>query len=93
MIRMICSPRASLTAGRGRFCSAANPSSRWLTTARHVIQINQEGEETAEFDDRPARFLFMERNPCTGKVAPVLENGRPVYYYLASDQTLKTDPA
>ncbi len=61
--------------------------------SRHVIQINQEGEETAEFDDRPARFLFMDRNPCAGKIAPALENGRPVYYYLAADRPLKTDPA
>ena len=61
--------------------------------SRHLIQINQEGEATAEFDDRPARFLCMDRNPITGKIAPVLERGRPVYYYLASDQSMKTDSA
>ncbi len=30
--------------------------------SRHVIKITQEGEKTAEFDDRPARFLLRERN-------------------------------
>ncbi len=59
----------------------------------HVIQINQEREETAEFDVRPARFLFMERNTFTGKIAPVLERGRPVYYYLAYDKHMNTYPA
>jgi hypothetical protein len=35
--------------------------------SRHVIQITQEGGETAEFDDRPARFLLMDRDPKTKK--------------------------
>ena len=53
--------------------------------SRHVIQITQEGEETAEFDNRPARFLLMDRDPETKKVKPVLEWGNPVYYYLARE--------
>ena len=47
--------------------------------SRHLIQISQEGEDTAEFDDRPARFLCMDRDPTKGKIAPVLERGSPVY--------------
>ncbi len=61
--------------------------------SRHLIQISQEGEDTAEFDDRPARFLCMDRDPSIGKIAPVLERGRPVYYYLAAEKPLKTDPS
>jgi len=53
--------------------------------SRHVITITQEGERTAEFEDRPARFLFMDREPETMKVKPVLEWGNPVYYYLARE--------
>jgi len=53
--------------------------------SRHVIKITQEGGETAEFDDRPARFLLMECDPGTKKVKPVLEWGDPVYYYLARE--------
>jgi hypothetical protein len=53
--------------------------------SRRVIQITQEGDETAEFDDRPARFLLMERDPKTKKVKPVMERGNPVYYYLARE--------
>ncbi len=53
--------------------------------SRHVIQITREGEETAEFEDRPARFLLMDRDPQTKTVKPVLESGNPVYYYLASE--------
>jgi hypothetical protein len=53
--------------------------------SRHVIQITEPGGETAEFDDRPARFLFMHRDPKTKKVKPVMERGNPVYYYLARE--------
>ncbi len=53
--------------------------------SRHIIQIAQEGGETAEFEDRPARFLFMDREPETKKVKPVMEWGDPVYYYLARE--------
>ena len=53
--------------------------------SRHVIKITQEGEKTAEFDDRPARFLLMDREPETKKVKPVMEWGNPVYYYLARE--------
>ena len=37
------------------------------------------------FDDRPSRFLLMDRDPKTKKVKPVMEWGNPVYYYLASE--------
>jgi len=53
--------------------------------SRHVIKITQEGGVTAEFDDRPARFLFEERDPETKQVKPVMEWGNPVYYYLARE--------
>ena len=53
--------------------------------SRHVIQITQEGGETAEFEDRPARFLLMDRDPKTKRVKPVMEWGNPVYYYLARE--------
>jgi hypothetical protein len=53
--------------------------------SRHVIRITQEGDEAAEFDDRPARFLLMDRDPKTKKVKPVMERGNPVYYYLARE--------
>ncbi len=53
--------------------------------SRHVMQITQEGGETTEFDDRPARFLFMERDPKTKAVKPVMEWGSPVYYHLARE--------
>ena len=53
--------------------------------SRHIIQIAQEGGETAEFDDRPALFLFMERDPKTGKTKPAMEWGSPVHYHLARE--------
>jgi len=54
--------------------------------ARHIVQIAQEGGETSEFDDRPVRFLFMERDPETGKTKPAMEWGSPVYYHLAREE-------
>jgi hypothetical protein len=53
--------------------------------SRHIIRIGQEGGETAEFDDRPARFLFMEHDSQTGKTKPAMEWGSPVYYHLARE--------
>jgi len=53
--------------------------------SRHIIQIAQEEGETAEFDDRPARFLFMEHDSQTGKTKPAMEWGSPVYYHLARE--------
>ena len=53
--------------------------------SRHVIQINQEGEGTAEFDDRPVRFLVMDRNPATKALEPVIIHGEPLHDYLARD--------
>jgi hypothetical protein len=53
--------------------------------SRHVIQITQEGGETAEFEDRPARFLLMDRDPETGKMKPAMEWGCPVFYHLTRE--------
>jgi len=53
--------------------------------SRHIIQIAREGEETAEYDDRTARFLFMEHDSETGKTKPAMEWGSPVYYHLARE--------
>ncbi len=53
--------------------------------SRHVIQTTQEGGKTAEFEDRPARFLVMDRNPVTKALEPVLIRGEPLYYYLARE--------
>jgi len=53
--------------------------------SRHVIQITQAGGETAEFDDRPARFLLMDRDPVTKALEPVIIRGEPLYYYLARE--------
>ncbi len=79
------SPRASPAAGRGQPWPAASQRSKWPTTARHIIQVTQEGGETAEFDDRPARFLVMDRNPVTKALEPVIIRGEPLYYYLARE--------
>ncbi len=49
----------TLAASLGR----SRPRSIRSTTARHVIKITQEGGKTAEFEDRPLRFLVMDRNP------------------------------
>jgi len=53
--------------------------------ARHAIQITQEGGETAEFADRPERFLFMEIDPKSNKLKPAMEWGCPVFYHLARE--------
>jgi len=53
--------------------------------SRHIIRIAQEVGETADFDDRPARFLFMEHDSETGKTKPAMEWGSPVYYHLARE--------
>ena len=53
--------------------------------SRHVIQIKVPGDKTAEFDDRPVRFLVMDRNPVTKALEPVIIRGEPLYYYLARE--------
>jgi hypothetical protein len=45
--------------------------------SRHVIQITQAGDEMAEFDDRPARFLLMDLDPVTKALEPVIIRGEP----------------
>ena len=51
--------------------------------ARHVIKITHEGGKTAEFEERPIRFLVLDRNPVTKALEPVIIRGEPLYYYLA----------
>lgn len=53
--------------------------------SRHVIQIKEPGGKVAEFDDRPVRFLLMIRDPETKALKPVIEWGKPVYYYPARE--------
>jgi hypothetical protein len=54
--------------------------------SRHVIQITEPGGKTAEFDDRPVRYLLMVRDPKTKALKPVIEWGKPVCYYLAPEK-------
>ena len=53
--------------------------------SRHVIRIKEKNGKTAEFDDRPVRFLVMDRNPVTKALEPVIIHGQPLYYYLARE--------
>ncbi len=53
--------------------------------SRHVIRIREPNGKTAEFDDRPVRFLVMDRNPVTKALEPVIIHGQPLYYYLARE--------
>jgi len=53
--------------------------------SRHVIRITEQNGKPAEFDDRPERFLLMIRNPVTKALEPVIDFGKPVYYYLARE--------
>ena len=53
--------------------------------SRHVIRITEQNGKTAEFDDRPERFLLMIRNPVSKALEPVIDFGKPVYYYLARE--------
>ena len=52
---------------------------------RHVIKIKEPSGRTLEFDDRPVRFLVMDRNPVTKALEPVIIRGEPLYYYLARE--------
>ena len=53
--------------------------------SRHVIRIRETNGKTAEFDDRPVRFLVLDRNPVTKALEPVIIHGEPLYYYLARE--------
>jgi hypothetical protein len=53
--------------------------------SRHVIKIKVPGGKASEFDDRPVRFLLMIRDPETKALKPVIEWGKPVYYYPARE--------
>ena len=54
--------------------------------SHHIIRITEPGGKTAEFDDRPTRFLVMTRNPGTRAPEPVIFGGEPLYYYLAREK-------
>ena len=54
--------------------------------SRHVIQITEPGGSMIEFEDRPVRYLLMIRDSKTKALKPVIERGKPVYYYLAREK-------
>jgi hypothetical protein len=53
--------------------------------ARHVIKITGRDGKTALFEDKPTRYLVMDRNPETKALEPVIISGQPLYYYLARE--------
>ena len=53
--------------------------------ARHVIKITGRDGKTALFEDKPIRYLVMDRNPQTKALEPVIIFGEPLYYYLARE--------
>jgi hypothetical protein len=44
------------------------------------LRITERDGCTAEFDDRPVRFLIMAADPRTKALQPVLVRGGPLYY-------------
>ncbi len=53
--------------------------------ARRVIKVTGRDGKTALFEDKPTRFLVMDRNPVTKALEPVIIHGEPLYYYLARE--------
>ena len=53
--------------------------------ARRVIKITGRDGKSALFEDKPTRFLVMDRNPLTKALEPVIISGEPLYYYLARE--------
>ncbi len=53
--------------------------------ARRVIKVTGSDGKTALFEDKPVRFLVMDRNPVTKALEPVIIRGEPLYYYLARE--------
>jgi hypothetical protein len=51
----------------------------------HKLRITTPDGRTAQFDDRPVRFLVMARDPKTRALQPVLVRGEPLYYYLSAE--------
>jgi hypothetical protein len=51
----------------------------------HKLRITTPDGRTAQFDDRPVRFLVMARDPKTKTLQPVLVGGEPLYYYLSPE--------
>jgi hypothetical protein len=52
---------------------------------RHRLRIVGRDGQTAEFADRPTRFLVMARDPRTKELKPVMMRGEPVVYYLCPE--------
>jgi hypothetical protein len=52
---------------------------------RRRLRIVGPTGQTAEFADRPTRFLVMARDPRTNELKPVLMRGEPVVYYLCPE--------
>ncbi len=51
---------------------------------RRLRVVGRDGK-TAEFADRPTRFLVMARDPRTKELRPVMMRGEPVVYYLCPE--------
>jgi hypothetical protein len=52
---------------------------------RRRLRIMGRDGQTAEFADRPTRFLVMARDPRNGELKPVMMRGEPVIYYLCPE--------
>jgi hypothetical protein len=51
----------------------------------HRLKVTTPDGRTAQFDDRPVRFLVMARDPRTKALQPVIVRGEPLYYYLSPE--------
>jgi hypothetical protein len=51
---------------------------------RRLRIIGRDGQ-TAEFADRPTRFLVLARDPSRNELRPVVMRGEPVVYYLCPE--------
>ncbi len=56
---------------------------------KHRFRITGPDGQTAQFKDRPARFLVMARDPKTRTLKPVVARGEPLYYYLSPEVASK----
>jgi hypothetical protein len=52
---------------------------------KHRLKITTPDGRTAQFEDRPERFLVMARDPKTNTLQPVIVRGEPLYYYLSRE--------
>ena len=51
----------------------------------HRLKITTAEGQTAQFDDRPIRFLVMVPDQKTKALQPVIMSGEPLYYYLSPE--------